>query len=211
VGYNDDPQSLHKYSYANCDPVNGRDPTGHLTEIEVLVVSAIIGVAAGLVIGGIIAKAHYGYSMTEARFWYWVGGGALIGGVLGFVAGWALIYFGMVTITAVGTGATGPTINWLQNNVNRAWHIVRPAHNWFKLAPPAQNATTANALQVYQLQVLPILQRVVESPTAQVVIQRLPNGVVKEIYTETVNGHLVTVRVVVMQTGQRLIEDGWVQ
>jgi RHS repeat-associated protein len=47
-GYNEDPQSLHKYVYANCDPVNGRDPSGAFTALEIVVfisVIAIIGIA----------------------------------------------------------------------------------------------------------------------------------------------------------------------
>jgi hypothetical protein len=53
AGNNEDPQSLHKYLYANCDPVNGIDPTGQGTLTDLLVTSAIIGGLAGMVIGGI--------------------------------------------------------------------------------------------------------------------------------------------------------------
>ena len=30
-GNNEDPQSLHKYAYAHCDPVNGIDPSGEMS------------------------------------------------------------------------------------------------------------------------------------------------------------------------------------
>ncbi len=59
---NFDPQSLHKYTYANCDPVNGLDPSGEFTLTEILVTSAIVGIVAGLVtwrITGSVTKALY--------------------------------------------------------------------------------------------------------------------------------------------------------
>lgn len=53
-----DPQSLHKYIYANSDPVNGVDPTGQFTLIDLLAVVAIIAVASALY-GGVLAKAKH--------------------------------------------------------------------------------------------------------------------------------------------------------
>jgi RHS repeat-associated protein len=49
MGDNDDPQSLHKYAYAHCDPVNNIDPTGEFSAVQILVVSAIVGVIAGII------------------------------------------------------------------------------------------------------------------------------------------------------------------
>jgi len=48
AGNNFDPQSLHKYTYAHSDPVNGLDPSGQFTLTELLVVVAIISVLAAL-------------------------------------------------------------------------------------------------------------------------------------------------------------------
>lgn len=45
-----DPQSLHKYSYAHGDPVNGIDPSGEFTLIELLVVIGIIGILAAVLL-----------------------------------------------------------------------------------------------------------------------------------------------------------------
>jgi RHS repeat-associated protein len=41
-----DPKALHRYAYANADPVNGHDPSGKLTLLEENVVVGIIGVLA---------------------------------------------------------------------------------------------------------------------------------------------------------------------
>ena len=41
VGNAEDPQSLHKYAYAHCDPVNGIDPSGN-NLVSVLAVTAIL-------------------------------------------------------------------------------------------------------------------------------------------------------------------------
>ena len=44
-GTNADPVSLHKYLYANADPVNGWDPTGHYTQAFGYAAHAVIGAA----------------------------------------------------------------------------------------------------------------------------------------------------------------------
>jgi RHS repeat-associated protein len=53
AGNNFDPQSLHKYTYANGDPVNGMDPTGHFTLTELIVVIAVVFVVTGLLLPGL--------------------------------------------------------------------------------------------------------------------------------------------------------------
>src|SRR5208337_3892266 len=47
-----DPISLHKYLYANGDPVNGCDPSGHIDLVELgITTSMLAGLGAGLGIG----------------------------------------------------------------------------------------------------------------------------------------------------------------
>ena len=40
-GNSEDPQSLHKYAYAHCDPINGIDPSGNFTILELLIVVSV--------------------------------------------------------------------------------------------------------------------------------------------------------------------------
>jgi len=57
AGNNSDPQTLHKYLYANCDPVNGTDPSGNFTLIETSITVAIIAVIAAFVAAAISVTA----------------------------------------------------------------------------------------------------------------------------------------------------------
>ncbi|MDW7997020.1 MAG: RHS repeat-associated core domain-containing protein, partial [Bacteroidota bacterium] len=50
VGNNFDPQSLHKYAYCHCDPVNGTDPSGQVTLIGLIIRVAIVVVVAYAVV-----------------------------------------------------------------------------------------------------------------------------------------------------------------
>jgi RHS repeat-associated protein len=49
-GNNFDPQSLHKYAYSNCDPINGADPTGQFTLVEMLILTAVLAIVVGLLL-----------------------------------------------------------------------------------------------------------------------------------------------------------------
>jgi len=40
-GYNGAPQSLHKYTYVGCDPINGSDPSGNLSAVELILTIAL--------------------------------------------------------------------------------------------------------------------------------------------------------------------------
>ena len=47
-GGNSDPVSLHKYLYANADPVNGMDPSGNMTSIGEALSAANLAVTRGV-------------------------------------------------------------------------------------------------------------------------------------------------------------------
>jgi len=42
AGNNEDPQSLHKYLYVNCDPINATDPSGNFSLLELILVLLLI-------------------------------------------------------------------------------------------------------------------------------------------------------------------------
>jgi hypothetical protein len=77
-----DPMSLHKYLYANADPVNHIDPTGKFSTTEIMVTAGIIGAIGGASIG-----TYIGYRKTGTLFSKETLGYALIGAGAGFAIG----------------------------------------------------------------------------------------------------------------------------
>lgn len=77
-----DPLSLHKYLYANADPLNRRDPSGEFSLIDTVITSSLIGTVSGaglgFITGGIKGAVH----------------GALQGAILG----------ALVPLTGAGVG-----------------------------------------------------------------------------------------------------------
>jgi RHS repeat-associated protein len=61
-GSNDDPQTLHKYLYANCDPISNVDPSGNSTLCDVL---CAIGI--GLIISAIHLAPIFGLSLLTGK------------------------------------------------------------------------------------------------------------------------------------------------
>ena len=59
-----DPYSLHKYLYANSDPVDGSDPTGHFTLVEALNVTLAVSIAGSLISTG-LSLAFRGFGLKE--------------------------------------------------------------------------------------------------------------------------------------------------
>jgi hypothetical protein len=53
-----DPSSLHKYAYANADPISYLDPSGHLTTTEKLMVAAVMGAGFGVIANGLNNVSH---------------------------------------------------------------------------------------------------------------------------------------------------------
>jgi hypothetical protein len=51
AGNYSNPQSLHKYLYCNADPINGIDPSGQFTKMELLTTTFIIGSIIGILDG----------------------------------------------------------------------------------------------------------------------------------------------------------------
>jgi RHS repeat-associated protein len=83
LGNNEDPQSLHKYNYANCDPANWFDPSGQLSITQTIATVGILAISAGIYLGyrtkdpknivkGVLAGAAFtlgfGFARTTGTF-----------------------------------------------------------------------------------------------------------------------------------------------
>lgn len=108
-----DPQSLHKYAYAHCDPVNGIDPSGEFSLTELLFVATIVGLLAAQVAGTITYyRGGTSSQIFEAQIkWFLIGFsvGALAYGVTWLVSA----AFASATVaTSVGTVSVGLRDKW---------------------------------------------------------------------------------------------------
>ncbi|MCA9303182.1 MAG: hypothetical protein KC996_03575 [Phycisphaerales bacterium] len=77
-GNTDDPQSLHKYAYTHNDPVNGIDPSGMISQIQLL---STIAIAGGLVSTAFYIGNQYSTGQPITI------GGLLLSFAVGFVLG----------------------------------------------------------------------------------------------------------------------------
>lgn len=83
TGYNDDPQSLHKYTYSFNDPLNGIDPTGKFTLMEIMVATfnnVYIRGAITNVMVNFLFSALLGQKYTWQQALWDATTGALLGG-----------------------------------------------------------------------------------------------------------------------------------
>jgi RHS repeat-associated protein len=75
AGSPQDPQSLHKYLYAHCNPINNLDPSGRYNIAEMVTVSAIMGMVCAAYMG--LVTAVYGGSVQDVietqRRWFYIG------------------------------------------------------------------------------------------------------------------------------------------
>ena len=117
-----DPQSLHKYLYAHCNPVNNIDPSGMFT-MKGLFISIGIGALVGAIAGGIYAK------LTNKNIWK----GIFIGAALGAISG-AAIYLLWSGFAAVKSGAL-KRFFWNP----RAWSTVSRQY-WQRFGPAARRS-----------------------------------------------------------------------
>jgi RHS repeat-associated protein len=76
------PVSLHKYFYANNNPINGVDPSGFTTLTEITTIGAIIGTLTGASVGG-----YVGYVNNDNKIGWPVFAHAAAGALTGLVIG----------------------------------------------------------------------------------------------------------------------------
>ncbi|GAB4190188.1 MAG: hypothetical protein Tsb002_17920 [Wenzhouxiangellaceae bacterium] len=111
MGRNHDPVTLHKYLYANADPVGHVDPSGNI--------STLTGITIGTtVLGGLTGAAVGGY--------FYGAEGAVVGGIAGSLAGYyAGVYFAWEIYSLVPTATTiiqtwaVPTNRFVQGPIGR--------------------------------------------------------------------------------------------
>ena len=129
-----DPVSLHKYLYANANPVMNRDPSGYVTYGELLgamainaVLGAAIGGLSGLILNVLYYDTHGGDMQSPDRnkvawegFWkgalFGAAGGALFGGLglLGTEFIFANILIGVILIF-MGMYSLGKSFEFYMN------------------------------------------------------------------------------------------------
>jgi len=82
AGNHHDPQSLHKYAYAHGDPVNGVDPSGEFSKVELLIASGISALLSGL--------TTFAYLKWVKNYDTW---SALLGGLASAAVAFLAVYF----------------------------------------------------------------------------------------------------------------------
>jgi len=107
-----DPQSLHKYAYTHCDPLNQIDPSGNTSIGEVLVV-----------IGVILNIASLGYHLGAAR------NAAANGDTQEYVKNeaWAMVDFALLLVP--GSGLIGPSAQAATAGVKGGYYAAKTAVN----------------------------------------------------------------------------------
>ncbi len=198
------PQTQRPYVYVANNPVNLTDPSGELAFVPLL----LVGIAGGF-LGGVGAFTLQAYlradpcagmawQWQEALFWGGVGAG--MGALLGVG-----IYGGWWVWTTFGPAATtaGPTIIWLEQQIDRVQHIMRPEHAWDRLV-----SLSGDLLQSYRAVQPYIRQAITTGIGRQIGVSRL--GPVME-YVATIDGQQVVVRAIRLANGAIQITDAWVR
>ena len=101
IGYAETINSYNAFAYCENNPVNMTDPNGLIA----MSTCVIIGIVAGAVIGGSVGYAlasKNGYTVKNGwKFWQYICGGIIIGGVAGGILGYVGgAYFGASGIKA---------------------------------------------------------------------------------------------------------------
>jgi len=122
AGANHDPQSLHKYLYGHCNPVNGADPSGmEFSLLGMLKVATITGCISGILTTG------YGYAKgwTEEKIFQW----QIRSFVIGFSVGAAVyggVWLSSSVLTAIfGAGAGFGNLQYAEDYGICSYRLIR--------------------------------------------------------------------------------------
>ncbi len=115
AGSNQDPQSLHKYLYAHCNPLNCIDPSGMFSFGTMVCVAVIVGCISAIIAGEVVRIKGGTLEQIENVQWKWFW--------IGFFTG-ALVYSGfwLYAVLTSPAALSDPTIQQLINDTPRIQH-----------------------------------------------------------------------------------------
>ena len=111
-----DPISLHKYLYANANPVSYTDPSGYIGLFDTVCASAIGNILFYSISGGIISAGldllrqlriaeRTGKEIDWGEFWFSLGFGMIAGGVFGYVGFYAKAISSVLIYSVLGVSS----------------------------------------------------------------------------------------------------------
>ena len=121
-----DPQSLHKYAYVHCNPINSIDPSGNMqfSLTGMLMTATIVGMISGITAGAITAiSGGTSQQILNAMLrWFLIG-------LIGFAAG-AIVYGGIwalhsILVAVYGAGAGFGSLEYARQYGIRSYNELR--------------------------------------------------------------------------------------
>ena len=122
AGFQCDPYSLHKFLYANANPVNMIDPSGHMsTMTEVAVAGGIIGAMSGIYVYHV---THAPEERTVTGYVTWAAGGSMIGALLAH-GSWVLWVGSAETVATTFASSGNDFITFYHGTTRQAAQTIR--------------------------------------------------------------------------------------
>jgi RHS repeat-associated protein len=122
AGSNRDPQSLHKYLYAHCNPINNVDPTGQFSLMEMVAVSIIVGCIAGIVTNVVMTALGKSQDQVRRAMWraFWIG---FVATAIVYSVAWTIhsIWFWIFGGQAVSNPGLQTELHHFASNCNSTW------------------------------------------------------------------------------------------
>jgi hypothetical protein len=151
---------------------------------ELLVVTGIIGLVAGLTVGAIIA-AKKGYSVKSWEFWKITLSAGAIGAVVGVGVGYVLVSMGVIAVAGAGA-ASSPAVQQLEQE---AEELVPAAEETATVVAQEASGFTQGALSNEEFQLAQRVGRIQGWTNFQGAANRVQPG-----YDGSVSGRLVQLK-----------------